>query len=590
MRLSPELMRKLEGRTGKLSCRSCGSEVRLDFRGASVVVDTVEGQSSQRSAAEWLRQPSSPPPEVATVERSDALVTHHASADVLPEEEEIDEIFRTLVPGPPSSSSLASTSLASAASMLGSTPAPRSFQLVQDVSDHVDVTTMSSHGSSSRDSSTQRDSDPFVDSERAESLSPHVLDDDDDSALTHLGSADDSSPFSASLREAEINAIYSSMTPERRRLPTRASKIGQHARSVPPPLPQSLTPVDDAVARLEDALDLALPTPPLVTPKKSEPARPPRPWELAAMPAPSAPGPFDRFGLSSAPPVPQVVSLTPDGRLVNASDLPQPAARRMPFKSLGVFAVAGLALGALGAQPEVQNWIRPEATSAASAAPRTVVIDEPNVVVSEARVDAAAPAEIAPTEQAEVPAAKSPETAAAVAAPVTKSESLVSTPARAKKTEKAPAHEEPTAAEAPEVEAEASGAVDTSGATSKPDASEADATKSIEPSSGTSSEPAAPGAPPDAAVPGPFNSSAAQLALQTATAHAASCRREGDPSGTALVVITFAPSGRVTSATISGPPFVGTETGSCIASRFRGATVPAFTGDYVTVSKNVVIQ
>jgi hypothetical protein len=89
---------------------------------------------------------------------------------------------------------------------------------------------------------------------------------------------------------------------------------------------------------------------------------------------------------------------------------------------------------------------------------------------------------------------------------------------------------------------------------------------------------------------GPFDAAAANISLNEATAHAAACRKEGDPSGIARVVITFAPSGRATSATISGPPFTGTDTGSCIAARFRGASVPPFSGDHVTVAKTVTIQ
>jgi hypothetical protein len=92
--------------------------------------------------------------------------------------------------------------------------------------------------------------------------------------------------------------------------------------------------------------------------------------------------------------------------------------------------------------------------------------------------------------------------------------------------------------------------------------------------------------PADAA----FDSSAANAALETAAAQASTCRRTGDPSGTATVTITFSTSGRVTSATISGPPFAGTETGSCIASRLRGARVPAFAGEFITVKKTVAIQ
>ena len=63
-----------------------------------------------------------------------------------------------------------------------------------------------------------------------------------------------------------------------------------------------------------------------------------------------------------------------------------------------------------------------------------------------------------------------------------------------------------------------------------------------------------------------------------------------DPSGVAQVTITFAPSGRVTTALVAGPPFACTPTGGCVASTLRGARVPAFAGDPVTVRKTVTIQ
>jgi len=98
-------------------------------------------------------------------------------------------------------------------------------------------------------------------------------------------------------------------------------------------------------------------------------------------------------------------------------------------------------------------------------------------------------------------------------------------------------------------------------------------------------EPAVPGEPA-----GPFDRAAAATALTASAAQASACRKEGDPSGVASVVITFAPSGRVTSANISGPPFAGTATGGCIANALRKAHVPAFDGERVTVSKTIVIQ
>lgn len=102
-------------------------------------------------------------------------------------------------------------------------------------------------------------------------------------------------------------------------------------------------------------------------------------------------------------------------------------------------------------------------------------------------------------------------------------------------------------------------------------------------------EPAAEPTPP-AEPAGPFDKAAAAAALNTGASQASVCRKEGDPSGVASVVVTFAPSGRVTSANISGPPFAGTPTGGCIASALRKTRIPAFDGERVTVSKTVVIQ
>ena len=97
-------------------------------------------------------------------------------------------------------------------------------------------------------------------------------------------------------------------------------------------------------------------------------------------------------------------------------------------------------------------------------------------------------------------------------------------------------------------------------------------------------------APPPAADGTEFDRAAARSALAGAAAQASSCRKDGDPSGTATLTITFAPSGRVTSAQIQGPPFAGTPTGGCIANTMRHITVPAFAGEHVTVTKQIVVQ
>jgi len=97
-------------------------------------------------------------------------------------------------------------------------------------------------------------------------------------------------------------------------------------------------------------------------------------------------------------------------------------------------------------------------------------------------------------------------------------------------------------------------------------------------------------APPPAADGTEFDRAAARTALANAAAQASACRKDGDPSGTASITITFAPSGRITSANLQGPPFAGTATGGCIASAMRRATVPAFSGEHVTVTKTIVVQ
>lgn len=95
---------------------------------------------------------------------------------------------------------------------------------------------------------------------------------------------------------------------------------------------------------------------------------------------------------------------------------------------------------------------------------------------------------------------------------------------------------------------------------------------------------------PSAAPPAPFNHKAANATLDQSAKAASSCRRGTDPSGVARAVVSFAPTGRVTAAVISGPPFAGTETGSCIARTLRQAVIPAFTGDITTVAKTVEVQ
>jgi predicted Zn finger-like uncharacterized protein len=88
-----------------------------------------------------------------------------------------------------------------------------------------------------------------------------------------------------------------------------------------------------------------------------------------------------------------------------------------------------------------------------------------------------------------------------------------------------------------------------------------------------------------------FDVGAAKAALSSAAAQASSsCKSSGGPTGSGKVQVTFAPSGRVTSARVVSGPFGGSSVGGCVARTFRAAKVPAFDGDSTTVSKSFTIN
>lgn len=87
-----------------------------------------------------------------------------------------------------------------------------------------------------------------------------------------------------------------------------------------------------------------------------------------------------------------------------------------------------------------------------------------------------------------------------------------------------------------------------------------------------------------------FDVGAARAALQAAAANAAGCGKPGGPTGSGKVQVTFSTSGRVTSATVVAGPFGGTAVGGCVASTFRRARVPAFSGGSQTVAKSFSVR
>lgn len=99
----------------------------------------------------------------------------------------------------------------------------------------------------------------------------------------------------------------------------------------------------------------------------------------------------------------------------------------------------------------------------------------------------------------------------------------------------------------------------------------------------------APAAPKSNSNDPEFNRDAAAQSLGDAASRADSCRTLGGPSGTGQATVTFSPNGRVSAASVGGE-FAGTTVGACITRLFRGVTVPAFSGDAVTVSKRFTIE
>jgi hypothetical protein len=87
----------------------------------------------------------------------------------------------------------------------------------------------------------------------------------------------------------------------------------------------------------------------------------------------------------------------------------------------------------------------------------------------------------------------------------------------------------------------------------------------------------------------PFDRGAAVRAL--ASVSVMGCSTGSGPTGDGVVRVTFGPMGRVISANVVDPPFVGTPTGACVAAAYRRAAVPAFDPNQgpVTLQKGFVV-
>jgi hypothetical protein len=90
----------------------------------------------------------------------------------------------------------------------------------------------------------------------------------------------------------------------------------------------------------------------------------------------------------------------------------------------------------------------------------------------------------------------------------------------------------------------------------------------------------------DEATP-PFQLAFAEVAMGSVAGRLAACAADlEDGESTVKVRVTFASTGKVTQALVTGS-FAGTAVGSCMASALRTVEVPAFEGELTTVSKTL---
>ena len=124
--------------------------------------------------------------------------------------------------------------------------------------------------------------------------------------------------------------------------------------------------------------------------------------------------------------------------------------------------------------------------------------------------------------------------------------------------------------------------------TKRPDSRTADLDSLIGSALGGSKAPApgaraeAPAAPARSNLPAQPSRGDVSSAMGAVTPAVRACG--GGQTGTASIRIVFAGSGRVTTASVTSPPFAGTPAGSCMARAVRGARVPPFSNPSLTVT------
>lgn len=260
-------------------------------------------------------------------------------------------------------------------------------------------------------------------------------------------------------------------------------------------------------------------------------------------------------------------------------DTTPPAARR---SGKFLYVLGGALAAALVMAGSVTVFEKVRANPAVNAAPTATPAAKapaplpapPAIVVATSAVSAV-PAPPATAAAPASPAAVSPQTA-----PATAAQKPPSAPAPAANTLVAPRSPAAPAAATPKATASAA-----------PAAPNVAVPKVVlEEESGGAAAPTAAAVPPAQPAGPAFDTAAAKAALTSAAATASGCKEPGGPTGSGKVQVTFATSGRATSANIVSGPFAGTSVGGCVARAFRQAQVPAFSGNSVTVSKGFTIS
>jgi len=506
MRLSARLLDRIEGRSGRVTCKSCGNKLGLDARGSGVVV-TSGG---------------------ALVESGADLVSATGS-DVEPHLSEL--------PGPGSERTVSLPPPLPAEAIEDDMPPsvrkgadnPSLLDLVAEVGGSSPAHPVPSRANLQAVEAPLPPMRPEEDS-----LSPHAFHDEDDASLIPLGREFDSTPYAA---PSPRDAAYESLYPQKGKATSKKPKAPRRSQS--------------AAAT-------------------SRAPAPPRAGELRRS-SERAQGPFDEtFGLSPNS-APRNLIVSEDGQLLNDSDFqnanatPEKKSSKVAWLLAAIVLLgAGVGLGAQGDRvvgawqemrgQEVEGSVPVLAMASEAAVSRAGDVQglpemEPTLIVADSNDESLS---------GQSTTAKEVESAQPIPAVKTKTSSRSNSASRSQTLD----------ADASEGTEEKAESVETESAANE-STTEIGEVEAMAP---------------------PFSAPAASAALREATALASACRRPTDPNGTAKVVVTFAASGRVTRATVSGPPYAGTPTGGCIASRFRSSRVPAFSGGSVTVSKTVTIR